>query len=409
MQAMSLGAIEYLNKTDLKPELLERTIRYAVQRHTAQQRRFAAEQQQRVVAEALLDAFTAINSSLDLTEIISRILDNVGKVVPHDSANIMLIEDDRVYMAAHLGYDRQIETVSFGISSIPHFARMHQQQAPIFIPDTELDGEWVTLNSSASIRSYMGVPIVVDNAVIGFINLDSMEPNFFTDDNLRYLQLFSFQASIALHNAQSFEQAQEIASLEERERLARDLHDTVSQMLFSASMIADSLSRMADSDGKIAEGIHKLKELNRGALAEMRSLLLELRPQAILNTDLERLVKNLTGSLSSRSALEIYSEVDANGQLPDEVHVALYRILQESLNNIIKHARASTVQVEVFQRSNQFRLSVVDDGVGFEVGKAHIGHYGLGIMQERAEKISAQFEIHSAQDEGTILLVRWEQ
>ena len=226
---------------------------------------------------------------------------------------------------------------------------------------------------------------------------------------MRYLQLFSFQASIALRNAKSFEQAQELASIEERERLARELHDTVSQMLFSASMIADSLSRIADSDGKVAEGIHKLKELNRGALAEMRSLLLELRPQSIISTDLAVLIKNLIGSLSSRSALEIHSEVDAEGRLPDEVHVAVYRILQESLNNIIKHARASMVEVEVFQRPDEVRLSVVDDGVGFDVDKAHIGHYGLGIMQERAEKISAKFDIHSAEEEGTILLVSWER
>lgn len=409
MQAMALGAIEYLNKTDLKPDLLERTIRYAVQRHIAQQRRLAAEQQQRIIAEALLDAFTAINSSLDLSEIILRILDNVGKVVSHDSANIMLIQGDQAYIAAHIGYETSLGAMKIRISDVPNFMVMQMQQTPVLIPDTEADDNWVSLNAIASVRSYVGVPIVVDNTVIGFLNLECNEPNFFTEDSVRYLQLFSFQASVALRNAQSFEQAQELASLEERERLARDLHDTVSQMLFSASMIADSLSRLAESDGKVAEGINKLKELNRGALAEMRSLLFELRPQSILSTDLNVLVKNLTSSLSSRSAIEILYEVDAEGKLPDEVHVAIYRILQEALNNIIKHARASMVEVKIYQRPDDLILSVIDDGVGFDVDEAHIGHYGLGIMRERAEKIDAKFEIHSAQDEGTILLVKWEQ
>lgn len=413
IQAMALGAIEYLNKTDLKPDLLERTIRYSVQRHIAQQSRLAAEQHQRAMAEALLDAFTAINSTLDLTDTIHRILANVGKVVPHSSANIMLIDGEQAYTAAYVGYasDSQdlIENMTVNIPDMPNFLYMQQQQEPIFIPNIEDDANWVTVDDTQKIRSYVGVPIVVDGEVIGFLNLDSEKPNYFKEDSVQYLQLFSFQAASALRNAKSFEQAQELASLAERERLARDLHDTVSQMLFSASMIADSLGRMADSDSKVSEGIHKLKELNRGALAEMRSLLLELRPQSIINTDLAVLIKNLTGSLSGRSAIEIHSEVDAEGKLPDEVHVAIYRILQEALNNIIKHARASMVNVEVFQRSDEVRLSVVDDGVGFEVGKAQIGHYGLGIMQERAEKVSAEFEIHSAQDEGTILLVRWEQ
>ena len=202
--------------------------------------------------------------------------------------------------------------------------------------------------------------------------------------------------------------AAEEAVSAERTRLARDLHDAVTQTLFSASLIAEVLPELWQIDAVEAKkSAEELKQLTRGALAEMRTLLLELRPAALLQSRFEDLLKQLTEAVIGRARLPVNLRVDGERTLPPEVQVALYRISQESLNNIVKYARAEQVDIHLSFSATGAYLEIADNGVGFDHKKVKPTSLGMRIMRERAEAIGAEFSVTSNPGKGTIISVTW--
>jgi signal transduction histidine kinase len=206
----------------------------------------------------------------------------------------------------------------------------------------------------------------------------------------------------------------------ERSRLARELHDAVTQTLFSVSLLAEALPISWENDPQ--EGrqlLREIRQLSRGALAEMRTLLHELRPDTIAETALSELLRQLAESVTGREGFPVGFQIKCQCDLPADLHVALYRIAQESLNNIVKHARASEVSIELDCSkcetgddaplvARKISLSVADNGRGFNV-QDHIEEgMGLSIMQERAESVGAALHISSQPGEGTRTAVVWE-
>lgn len=209
------------------------------------------------------------------------------------------------------------------------------------------------------------------------------------------------------------EKATQEAVLAERTRLARDLHDAVTQTLFSTTLIADVLPDIWEINPD--EGRRRLEEvrqLTRGALAEMRTLLVELRPNALVEVPLPTLLRQLTEAMIGRSRINIQfsTDSDATGKhkLPDEVQVSLYRIAQEALNNVVKHAKASQAVVTLRLGEN-VRLTVADNGTGFDPSTITSDHLGLKIMRERAEAIGARLRVYSEPGEGTQVSVVWSE
>lgn len=204
-------------------------------------------------------------------------------------------------------------------------------------------------------------------------------------------------------------QAEEQATTAERNRLARELHDVITQLLFSINLVAGSLPRLWQRDPEMAErSTGELQRLTRGALAEMRTLLRELRPHTIVATDLGTLVTHLGQGLAARHDIPVEVHAETTAHLPPEVHVALYRVAQEAMNNVAKHANASSVKVNLAGTESRVDLSVGDDGYGFDTaGIAANGSMGMDIMRERAREISADFRISSELDVGTTVAVTW--
>jgi PAS domain S-box-containing protein len=203
------------------------------------------------------------------------------------------------------------------------------------------------------------------------------------------------------------QQLQEKTAMEERTRLARDLHDAVSQTLFSASLIADVLPRLWEKNRE--EGLKRLEEvrqLTRGASAEMRTLLFELRPAALADADLSDLLKQLGQSVTGRARLPVSVEVEGSCEAPADVKIAFYRIAQEALNNIAKHSGATRAQVALECRPHELTLHIIDNGHGFETLHAS-GGFGMGNMSERAGNIGALLKIDSKIGEGTEISVLW--
>ena len=198
------------------------------------------------------------------------------------------------------------------------------------------------------------------------------------------------------------------ARLEVRNHLSRELHDSVSQTLFSSTLIADTLPKLWQQDPKSAEAaLETMRSLNRNALAEMRLLLLELRPGRIAERPLGVLLAELAKSFEAQHNLEIVVSMEADGVLPEEAQVTLYRIAQESLNNIVKHADATRVDIQFDVLPRQALLSVADNGKGFNLTDVPVGHMGLQIMRERMEKIGGSLEIKTAPGGGTTLTALW--
>ncbi len=205
-------------------------------------------------------------------------------------------------------------------------------------------------------------------------------------------------------------QAVEAAVLAERNRLARELHDAVTQTLFSASLIAEVVPQAWESDPESGrEQLEQVRLLTRGALAEMRALLLELRPEALAEAKMEDLLLQLGRAMSSRIGIPVSVSAIGESNLPAAVKIGFYRVAQEALHNASKHANARQVHLVLTVESSQVILSIQDDGCGFEIDDIPPGHLGVGIMRERAAAIDARFDISSEPGEGTRVEIAWQR
>jgi two-component system nitrate/nitrite sensor histidine kinase NarX len=293
------------------------------------------------------------------------------------------------------------------------------------------DGKLKQLLQNEGIQQAISAPLLAKRKTVGAIDLGSETVRPLSAEQLSLLAAIGHQIGVAVENARLYEQAQQLAIMEERSRLARDLHDAVTQTLFSASLIAQTLPALWENDEN--EGRRLLKELRRltrAALAEMRALLLELRPTALSEASLGHLLRQLAETVIGRTGVPVEVTVEGECAVPDDVHVALYRIAQEAMNNVAKHAQASRVTVSLRCRSTAERrdttpssaarqarperrqyveLYVHDDGRGFDSRDVRPADMGLGIMHERARTIGATLQIDSEPGQGTSILVVWKQ
>ena len=265
------------------------------------------------------------------------------------------------------------------------------------------------------------LPILQEDKAFGGLVVLFDERRDFEQEELELLDSLSDQAALAIGNERLRAQAEELAIISERTRLARDLHDAVTQTLFSASLIAEALPSLWHVDQQEGEGLlNELRQLNRGALAEMRTLLMELRPASIVESELGELLAQLGESISGRMGIPVDLDIDGLcHKLPEDVHIGLYRIAQESLSNIVRHAGASHITLhlscvmiaDLSKPENdkiKVLLEVTDDGCGFDIKDVAPGRFGLINLRERAEGMGADLKISSQLGEGTQVSTSWD-
>ena len=259
-------------------------------------------------------------------------------------------------------------------------------------------------------RTVICIPLLVDDVVFGGLVMYYGEEHTFSPEEISLARTLANQASLAIANNVLKGQAQESAVTAERNRLARDLHDAVTQTLFSTNLIAEVIPKIWKKDPELAQKqLEELQQLTRGALGEMRTLLMELRPSAFEDAIPEELFKHLTNAFSGRTGVPVDFEIQTAPDcvLPVAVKNVFYRIAQEGLNNIFKHAEASRVWFRFHCTVDGVTLTVSDDGLGFSQDDIPAGHLGLRIMTERAETIGADLTLVSNLGEGTTLRVVW--
>ena len=268
----------------------------------------------------------------------------------------------------------------------------------------------------APYHALLVVPIRVHDGLYGCLLLFYPQPHHFVAEEVALAQAYADQVAQAITNARLQAQLEQEAAAAERNHLARELHDTVKQDLFSASLLAESLPTVWQTHRAEAEvGLRQLHMLTQSALAGLHALLLELRPAALEQSPLSEALRKLGTAMATRAGVPILVEVEgaANPEppLPATVKVAFYRVAQESLMNAAKYAKAHTIRVQL--RANGTRskswleLEIADDGRGFDPAAIPAGHFGLTIMHERAQAVGASIQVRSRAGQGTVVVMSW--
>ena len=423
------GAIEYVIGTGLdvtERRHFEDALRQAKEaaeqaRREERERRQEAERR-RQIAEGLGEILAVLNSNRSLDEVLDFIALQARELLGSHAAVIYRLEDETGRLAIQVARGLIVTYVSgtdiptglevlqramdakepIAVARVPGVVAQRRQGAQ--------DGQLVEPVAMLPevYRSMLAVPIVVREETYGGMLLYYARPRSFSIEEIELASVFGDQVALAIENAQLRVQVQQAAVVAERDRLARELHDAVTQTLFSASLIAQALPRVWErNQDEGRRGLEELRRLTQGAAAEMRTLLLELRPASLTEKPLGELLRHLVAAFTGRTRVPV--ELSAGGEcpLPPDVQIALYRIAQESLNNVAKHAQAGQAWVSLQGQVDQVVLTIRDDGCGFEPDAVLPDRLGLGIMRERAEGISAVLTVNTSLETGTAITVRW--
>ena len=258
----------------------------------------------------------------------------------------------------------------------------------------------------------VAMPMVYRSRAVGVLLSYHMATREIGAADISFHGVMADQAAVAVENARLLVQEHDKARLEERQRLARELHDSVTQALFSISLVARSTEVLMERDGKhtgeVMGNMADLRQLTQGALAEMRALIFELRPGALEEEGLFEAIRKHAAATQSRvmMAVEVRKNVELLPRLKPAAEEGLYRIAQEALHNIVKHAKAKKATVYIEVKETGVTLTVADDGVGFDPEQVAAGHMGLGTMGQRAEQLGGEYEVRSKVGEGTTVRVR---
>jgi PAS domain S-box-containing protein len=372
---------------------------------TLQKRNYELRQFNKLAAE--------LGATLELSQVLERVGEAVREVTGAESSSIWLwdeVHPNWLMRRAVFPPERSPILSGMRLRSGEGIAGwVAQRGESAVVPDTRGDPRFSPRLGPLQLRSILAVPLHRRGAVVGVLEaLNKAAGDFDTNDRL-LLETLANPAATAIENARLYDEARQSAAEAERSRLARELHDAVSQTLFSASVIAESLPRLwKRNPEKVQRGLTQLHLLTRGALAEMRALLLELRPTALVDANLNDLLRQLTDAFASRSRTRVSLTVEGQRPLPPDVQIALYRITQEALNNVIKHARAKEVNVHLQNLPDRVELRIEDNGRGFDLTAIPPERLGLKIIRERAGAIGATLEIESEAGHGTQVVVVWQ-
>jgi PAS domain S-box-containing protein len=371
-----------------------------------------ASERQRQEMGALYEADAALLRSLRLNDVLAALVDTTMSLMRTECVGLW----GELGPLVARGLSQRYLDEAFRIRQDPMILDFWWSRPSFAIEDVDSDPSIPDAQRAAlqhdGIRSMLSTQVRVGDEMFGSFTVGHRVPHRFSPAEHRLLSALAQRAGLAIRNARLFEQAQQAAALQERQRLARELHDAVTQTLFSTALIAEVLPEVWEVDPEEGrQRLAELRRLTRGALAEMRTLLVELRPGGLAELPLGDLLRQLGEATAGRSRLDVATHVEGTPRsLPPDVHVALYRIAQEALNNVVKHARASEAWLSLAYLPDAVLLRISDNGCGFS---AHLdalpGHFGLGIMRERATTIGATFNLRSQPEQGTAVELAWRE
>lgn len=383
-------------------------------------------ERRRKIAEALRDILRLLNSQMEITELLNYIAEQSRDLLNASSTMIRKInyEANTVITEASSNLPEEFSV----IQDLPFYSggseTILKENKPVVVSNLyESLGRYLDdphelspaqqLWAKAILRYYKShliVPLIINDHLYGTLTFYYENQTSFSEEDIYLGLTLASQVSLAIENARLRNQEKEMAIVAERNRLARDLHDAVTQTLFSATLIAEVIPRLWKKNPIEGEKrLEEIRQLTRGALAEMRTLLLELRPAALKDASFSDLLKQLAEALSGRTRIPVVVDLVEIPDISEDTKIALYRIAQEAFNNIAKHANANNVHVRLKRQVDKCLLIISDDGKGILDSNMPSNHLGMGIMQERASAINAELEIRSQPNQGTTISIAWKQ
>jgi PAS domain S-box-containing protein len=369
------------------------------------QRRLAESESVQKIARGLLQ-------KIGLDEVLKIVCEEAMRLTGATGSAVLLLEEDGWLRVTH----------SEGVPKFP-FSRLPVQESfagrafqtgnHVWVNIRDRDPEEVTRKLQGypwieGVTSLFVVPLRVETKVIGVINILD-KPGDVTPEDERIIDLFADQAAIIIEHIRLQDQAEQLAVLEERQRLARELHDSVTQALYSVTLYADA-ARMAFSAKKwdaLGTNLQEVRNMAREAMYDMRLLVFELRPFMLETEGLVSVLRARLAAVEDRAGLRTDVLVDGERRLPIVIEEELYRIAQEGLNNVVKHAEARHVRIHIKYDDNSAFVEMIDDGLGFDVkATEQSGGFGLQGIKERVQRLGGSLQIESAAGKGTHLKVR---
>ena len=359
----------------------------------------------------LYEITSLLNAPSDVCHSIDQVLENVLTITKSKLAAIHLYDTKTKHLAVYQeksflppGY-----LDLFYNQEEPPWKSVFDQNTIIYL---EKPSEWTIKLDDLTERvtlTYLGLPIRSKGEILGVLSLFSdHEVNYSLNDQ-SILTAIADQLGLAIERARLTEQGEEIAKLEERQRLARDLHDALTQSLYSMTLLTSGYKRSLHHATleEIHQWMDELNDIAQNALAELRLLLYELRPTALEQDGLHGALKRRLDAVEKRAGIHTTFEVHGSFRLPAEDEEHFYRIAQEALNNALQHARHQSIWVKLESLPNCFKMIIADDGVGFDFDQVlqRNHHSGLHNMMSRARQIEAQLSIETTPGKGTKLLI----
>ncbi|MGH2586416.1 MAG: HAMP domain-containing protein [Dehalococcoidia bacterium] len=388
--------------------------------------RARVEQRTRELA-ALLEISRVVTSTLELQPLVGLILDQLRSVVDYTGAALLTLDDGMLTVVDARSFEttESERGLRMPADAWPLIWQRLSRFEPVIIADVRAEepfaadfraavGDRLETPPFRVVRSWLAAPLAVQERVIGVLAISRNVPGAFTEVHARLVRAVADQAALAIENARLYEHAASLAALEERTRLARDLHDSVTQSIFSLRMMARVAQAQHERGGAdLNRTLERISAVAADTLAEMRALIFELRPAALEEDGLHTALPQLIASFQSRTDAEVSITSDSTTRLAPDTETALFRIVQEALGNAVKHAHARRIAVRVAEQDGTLAVTVTDDGEGFNPeattvpsGDEARGGVGLRSMQERAAAAGIVLRIESAPGAGTTVIAQ---
>ena len=351
-------------------------------------------------SKALHQVTLAILQKLELDEMLQIVCDEAQRMTYSSGSAISLFESEDWLRVMYCAGETTEKPGRVAVSHSNLGLAIHRTE-PLIINNL-LQGN--DPSRSAPI-SMLALPLRVQGTIIGVLAV--FKAKGFEQEDVRLMRVFAGQAAVAIDHAQLTRQVHEMAIMEERHRLSRELHDSVNQLLYGISLYTEAAQRKLEQ-GDTVSAQHHLTNVGvsaQEALKEMRMLIFELRPSALAQMGLQASLSQRLKAVEEQLGLRPSFKWRVNVPLDNHVEEALYGITQEALNNVIRHAKAHSITVHLVQSGQSLILKIEDDGIGFSPQQVSDGGMGLKTMRERAESLNAQLSIDSALEHGTRITV----
>jgi signal transduction histidine kinase len=351
-----------------------------------------------------------VTSILAIDTLLAKVTDLIESAFGYYAVHIYLLDAEARHLVLRASSSRiPPHDLVLDISAVSLNSEVVRTNRELLVADVAQDARFLADPNFPETRSELVIPLRVGNRLIGTLDLLSAEADAFKPEETAIAQTLGDQIAIAIENARLYERSRELAVLEERNRLAREVHDAMNQSLYSIVLFAGAAHKEAEKAGlrPVQRHLARVESMAQQALKEMRLMIYELRPQEFERQGLVGALQQRLEAVEERAGVDARLMADGELALSSPIQDTLYRIIQEALNNSLKHAAATAVTVSMQGVGDQIEVKVADNGVGFDL-QGQVSDKGLGLvtMHERADELGGTLHIQSAPGEGTCVSLR---